>query len=910
MRRRPQHRVRILAGATVIVACAHAARAQAPTITEQPQSQTVCAGSEATFRVVAQGSGLSYQWLFNDELIAGATLDTLTLVAVDAADAGVYNVTVSNASGSVTSDDATLTVDSGPQIVTQPASQTVCQGQPLHLSVGLASGGAAAVSDTIGSAGSSGAGPRLRGNYYQVTSSTTLTRIEHYLNITTSGPIVFFVYEATAQAGPYTLIAQDALGSSGVGQRFYSSGSLTVPLAAGRYYVIGAGWPGSHTYYFNAGPNPPPHPQPTAFGASVQGFQAAYQSPLPTTAPNNTSSFAHYQRLTTSRLALSYQWRKDDEDIPAATGPEYDVAAATPTDAGDYQVVVTSQCGTASSQVATVTIEPPPQITQPPQDEAACVGGSAAFSVVATGTGLTYQWRQGGGDIPGATAPFLSISPVEPADAGSYDVVVTSACASVTSAPATLIVSDSPPVITQPPQSLTVCAGQPATFTVEASGQGLSYQWRKNGLVIGGATGPAYTIPAASTSDVGDYDVRVTNPCGQVLSLPASLALDTPISIVQQPGNAAVCTGDAVALTVGASGTNVTYQWRKDGVPLAGATGSTLSFDPAQAADAGVYDAVLSNACGAVTSSPAVLTVGDRPQIVTPPQPQTVAEGEPFALLVEAAGGDAAAVDTIGSSENSSQGPRIRANCYGVTRTATLLRIEHYLVISADGLLRFFVYEADAAEGPWTLILEDTVASSGVGERFFGSNPLSLTLEAGRFYLIGTAWPGNHRYFWGGVHPQPTAFGQTVPGRGWATLYLNPLPGSPSNTSSLVHHQRLTTADDLVTYQWRLDGLPLPGATGESYTVDSAACSDGGMYDVLVGNSCGTTVSPAVRVTVYPPADVNRDGRVTLVDLSILLTHFGMSSGATREDGDLNGDGAVTLVDLSILLTGFGFVCS
>src|SRR6185369_7618598 len=73
------------------------AAATAPTITTQPASQTVTAGSNATFSVVASGTApLTYQWLFNGTNISGATNSSLTLTNVQSANAGSYTVTVTN----------------------------------------------------------------------------------------------------------------------------------------------------------------------------------------------------------------------------------------------------------------------------------------------------------------------------------------------------------------------------------------------------------------------------------------------------------------------------------------------------------------------------------------------------------------------------------------------------------------------------------------------------------------------------------------------------------------------------------------------------------------------------------------------------------------------------------------------
>ncbi|MFN8003065.1 MAG: hypothetical protein U0X75_18850 [Acidobacteriota bacterium] len=64
--------------------------------------------------------------------------------------------------------------------------------------------------------------------------------------------------------------------------------------------------------------------------------------------------------------------------------------------------------------------------------------------------------------------------------------------------------------ITAPPVNQTVCEGGPASFSVTATGAGLSYQWRKNGAPIGGATNSSFAIPSAAAADAGSYDVVVT----------------------------------------------------------------------------------------------------------------------------------------------------------------------------------------------------------------------------------------------------------------------------------------------------------------------------------------------------------------------------------------------------------------
>ena len=90
------------------------------------------------------------------------------------------------------------------------------------------------------------------------------------------------------------------------------------------------------------------------------------------------------------------------------------------------------------------------------------------------------------------------------------------------------------PSITSQPSSLTVLAGQTATFTVRASGaMPLNYQWQKNGVDISGATTASYTTPPTSGSDdASKFRAIVGNSVGSVTSNPATLRVGTTMSAV------------------------------------------------------------------------------------------------------------------------------------------------------------------------------------------------------------------------------------------------------------------------------------------------------------------------------------------------------------------------------------------
>ncbi len=170
-----------------------------------------------------------------------------------------------------------------------------------------------------------------------------------------------------------------------------------------------------------------------------------------------------------------------------------------------------------------------PTITIPPASQTIAVGANVTLGVGATGSPPpTFQWRKDGVAIAGATNNTLTLTAVQLANAGVYGVVVSNSAGSVTSDPATLTVSAtaSAPVVSAQPQSQFVTPGTPVTFSIAATGGGLSYQWKKDGSPIGGANQERLALAPASANSVGFYAVTVSNSFGSIESAVASLTLN------------------------------------------------------------------------------------------------------------------------------------------------------------------------------------------------------------------------------------------------------------------------------------------------------------------------------------------------------------------------------------------------
>ena len=260
---------------------------------------------------------------------------------------------------------------------------------------------------------------------------------------------------------------------------------------------------------------------------------------------------------------------------------------------------------------------PLPVIALQPFDQEVSVGQSVSFSVSATGSGLTYQWLRNGAAIDGATSATYTIASPQVSDVASYSVRIGSSGGSIDSSAGNLSVvpvGSGAIAITARPLSRNVNVGQSATFSIAATGSGLTYQWLKDGGAIAGATGATFTIPSAQVSDAATYTVRVTS--GSV-SETASAKLTVGgqagagISITTQPSSQSVNVGASVTFTVVASGSsNLTYQWLKNDAAIAGATSSSYTISSAQASDAGNYSVRVSSGGQNVVSSAATLSVG------------------------------------------------------------------------------------------------------------------------------------------------------------------------------------------------------------------------------------------------------------------------------------------------------------
>jgi sugar lactone lactonase YvrE len=343
----------------------------------------------------------------------------------------------------------------------------------------------------------------------------------------------------------------------------------------------------------------------------------------------NLANTAFYSGVTTATLTLS------------------NVLSSSQGDA--YRVFVTNGINPAAiSSAASITIGEAPVITS---------ANSAAFRALQPGT---FTLTASGTPAPTFLATGLPnwlllnpatgvLSGTPPEDAvGDLAITLFANNGGTVSQAFTLTITPAnvAPAITTQPVAQAVNQGQPATFSVVASGAlPVSYQWRRNGVGIMGATGASFTVANAQPANAGNYSVSIMNSAGAVISNAAELVVNTLPVFNFQPRTQTVLAGASVTFGVGATGaTSFTYQWRKNGVAILGATNPSLTLIGTTAADAGVYDAIVTNAIGSSISSVAqlmVVTAPTAPIITASPAPRTVLVGTETTFSVSATGAPA-----------------------------------------------------------------------------------------------------------------------------------------------------------------------------------------------------------------------------------------------------------------------------
>ena len=334
-------------------------------------------------------------------------------------------------------------------------------------------------------------------------------------------------------------------------------------------------------------------------------------------------------KVTASGEGLSYQWQVYKNNVWKATSlpgnktNTLQVGIVESRDGMQFRCVITNANNvTAISDEVTVTVTKGPDILSQPGDYYGFVGETAIFSVEAEGEGLKYQWQvyKNGAwkntSLNGNRTDTLPVEITQARDGMTFRCIVkNSDNISTVSEEATIVVIEDPAIVSQPEDCYGI-AGETAVFSLEAKGEGLTYQWQvfkngswKNTSLTGNKTD---TLPVEITEarDGMTFRCIVTNAGGNsVISDKVSISIIRGPEIISQPENITGYAGETAYFNIEADGEDLSYQWQvyKNGnwknTSITGNDSSTLTVELLESRNGMEFRCVVTNSYGVSTIS-------------------------------------------------------------------------------------------------------------------------------------------------------------------------------------------------------------------------------------------------------------------------------------------------------------------
>jgi gliding motility-associated-like protein len=633
---------------------------------------------------------------------------------------------------------------------------------------------------------------------------------------------------------------------------------------------------------------------------------------------------------------LTFQWRESGVNLTntaiysgVSTNTLQMSSTTQDMDNRFYDVVVSGVCGSETSIQARLQVIPLTSLSQTPSNISLCEGLSAEFKAEAQGANLIYQWKEDnnnlieGGIYGGVNTNTLSISSLSPnMDNRQYQLEVIGTCGSV-SAQAQLRVNRAVS-ITSSPSTVNVCEGFPASFTVQAQGTGLSYEWSENntpindGGIYSGSSQNTLNISNSSLSlDSNQYSVKVKGLCSEANSSIAYLIVNDNTIISSQPINDTICAGGVAAFTVTSTGSNVSYRWLEDGQALVegqtylGTNSNKLQINSPTANFSGrTYRVEVQGQCGSIQSQSARLQVENLLSIVSQPSNVSICEGADANFSVQAQGSGLSyqweenstdLIDNVvytGSQSNTLQLSKpsatlngrtyslsIKASCGSVNSSIALLTINSPIVLSQQpkdstvcaGSGVSFTGLGTGTGLSYQWIKNGTLQASETSNQIvLPSTNVLMNNDVYRLRMTGTC---------NSVESNEVRLRVNA-----GTVLLSDLSNrtlcAGESTNFLVNAEGSN-----LSYEWREDGQVLSGVTGNSYNLANVAAQPRTRnYQVKVTGLCGIVNSKEAVLTVQTPTAIVSQPRDTSVcqGNTVAVTFKVEGEGLTyqwREDG-------------------------
>jgi probable HAF family extracellular repeat protein len=809
---------------------------------------------------------MTFQWYANGVAIAGQTSANLTFPSVQLANSANYSVTATNLVGTV-STNVTMTVIQPATIVTQPGGTLQAfgglVGRAASVTVGATGSGTLTYqwevsndsgntyTNVVDSSTFSGAtGPTLtiaattlgmNGQLYQCIinneANIPVTTVPVLLEVGVPPTITIPPGNLTVNQGDNANLTVTTSGTSPIAFQWSHAGIPISGATNATLSLTNAQTPTAGSYTVVAS---------NALGtAASTSIVTVILLPDITKQPANVGitagKNASFSVTATGTPTLTYDWQISTNggntwsDL-ANSAPYSGVATSTllvtnatlGMDLNEFRCVLNNPSNVAvPSNAALLTVGLPPTIATGPLTQAVNQNTSPTLSVAVSGNTtppISYQWKFAGLPISGATGSSYTIPTIQAANAGTYSVVVTNPIGNATaSANVSVIVL---PVITSNPANSTVIATKPTSFKVTATGTPtLTYQWQQstnggtsfsnltNVAPYSGVTTATLAISNATLAMNGtEYQVVVNNPSGVAnTSIPALLSTGLVPTIANVTldgvGNHTTNQNASITLSVTPSGTApFTYQWYHAGTLLTGAISQNYTIPSPQAADAGAYSVVVTNAYGSVTSTGS-LTVILLPVITSEPVPVTQVVNKPTSFKVTATG------------------------------TATL------------------TYQwQESINGGGFSNLTNTPPFSGVTTSILAISNATLAMNGTKYQVVVNNPSGV-------ANTSTSALLNT----GTAPTIITPPGNQTINQNSNTTLSVTANGSATLNYEWTLGSSATILSTNSTYTITNAQAANAGKYSVVVSSPYGVATASANLTVINLPTIVTQPGNLTII---------------------------------------------
>jgi hypothetical protein len=839
-------------------------------------STTICAGTSVNISANV-GTGLSYQWQLNGSNIPSATAP---IYAANAA--GNYTCIVTQSGCSATSNSINIIVTPLPTAIITPSGATsICVGNTVLLSANTSAGYTyqwqlnGSNITTGGTAATYNA--TITGSYTCIITQNSCAATSNTVNVSVNTPPVASI----SASGPTT---------------FAAGGSVVLSANSG------AGF--SYQWLLN-GVNIIGANAVTYAATSTGNYQCKVtqngcddlSSPITVTVTSTTSSITASGPTTlcvgntltlTASAGTNYQWQQGGVNISSETNQTYTTGAA-----GNYTCLITNGI-TVVSNVINITVNPNPTAAiLPTATQTICAGAIVNFSANA-GASYTYQWQLNGLNISAATNINYSATA-----AGNYRCVVSlNGCS--TNAPATTVVVNPTPAAAITPLSNPICTGNTATLSATPTGAGYTYQWKRNGTNIAGATNATYT-----TGIAGGYECVVTlGSCSGTSPAAAVVVSAPPVASISAGGATTFFSNTNVVLNAN-TGAGFFYQWTQGGVAIPGATSASYT-----ATATGSYQCIITqNGCSNTSAAIGVTVVPVSSVSISNAGPTTFCSGD--SVVLGATPGTSYTYQWRLNGTNIPGASATNINYTATTSGSYTCRVSLSGSSVVSNAIAVTVNPSPAASittaSPASICMGDVAllnANTGTGYTYqWFRNGVAITTAINATYNAITT----------GNYTCAVTLGSCSKISNTINITINTPPVAnvaPSGTITVCAGNNTTltaTTGTGFSYLWLRNGTPItPSATNSTYTASLA-----GNYTCIVAkNGCSDTSAVTnVIVNPLPTATISPSGPTTFcVGNRVVLRAF-LGLGYTYQWRNAGTNIAGQTTDSLVVTTTGSYTC-